>query len=87
VRKRDSDKAAHERRVADQLLAALGAEATFERRGDPNKNEPDVICRKADGQVIAIEVVTAYYEDSDARDAAEIAAGLTRRFAKVYKTS
>ena len=45
------------------------------RLGDPNKSEPDVIYSKSSGQVIGIEVVTAYYEDSDAKDAAEIAAG------------
>lgn len=72
---RDSIKAAHERAVADQLLAALVVEATFVRHGEPNRSEPDVIYSKADGQIIGIEVVTAYYEDSDAKDAAEIAAG------------
>jgi hypothetical protein len=75
VRARDSIKARHERAVADQLFTTLQVEATFVRRGDPNKREPDVIYRTASGQTIGIEVVTAYYEDSDAQDAAEIAAG------------
>lgn len=43
--------------------------------GDPNKGEPDVIYREAGGQTIGIEVVTAYYEDADAKDTAQIAAG------------
>jgi hypothetical protein len=70
VRTRDSINTGHERAVADQLLAALELEATFVRQGDPSKREPDVICCKPDGQTIGIEVVTAYYEDSDAQDAA-----------------
>lgn len=75
MRTRDSIKARHERAIADQLLAALELEATFVRHGDANKSEPDVIYSKAGAQIIGIEVVTAYYEDSDAQDAAEIAAG------------
>jgi len=75
VRTRDSIKAEHERAIADQLLAALEVEATFVRLGDPNKSEPDVIYSRPSEQIIGIEVVTAYYEDSDAKDAAEIAAG------------
>jgi hypothetical protein len=61
---RDSVKGSHERAVADQL-----------RHGDPGKREPDVIYCKPCEKTLGIEVVTAYYEDSDARDAAEIAAG------------
>jgi len=75
VRTRDSIKAGNERAVADQLFATLEVEATFVRHGDPNKLEPDIIYRKVSEQTIGIEVVTAYYEDSDAQDAAEIAAG------------
>jgi hypothetical protein len=75
MRTRDSIKAEHERAIADQLLAALGVDAAFVRLGDPNKSEPDVIYSGADGQIIGIEIVTAYYDDSDAKDAAEIAAG------------
>jgi hypothetical protein len=73
MRKRDADKFAHEKAVADQLLETLTIEATFERPGDPNKKEPDVIYNIG-GKIAGIEVATAYYEDSDAKDAAEIAA-------------
>jgi hypothetical protein len=75
VRTRDSIKAGHERAVADQLFATLEVEATFVWYGDPSKREPDINYRKPSEQTIGIEVVTAYYEDSDAQDAAEIAAG------------
>ncbi len=74
MRTRDSVKSGHERAVADQLLAALEIEASFVRHGDPSKQEPDIIYRKPCEQSFGIEVVTAYYEDNDARDAAEIAA-------------
>jgi len=75
VRKRHSIKADRERAVADRLLAALETEATFARYGDPKESEPDVLYRKADGKIFGIEVSTAYYEDSDAKDGAEIATG------------
>lgn|SRR5487761_1672608 len=75
VRKRHSIKADREREVADRLLAALEIEATFTRYGDPKESEPDVLYRKADGKIFGSEVSTAYYEDSDAKDGAEIATG------------
>ena len=75
MRIRDSIKAGHERAITDQLFATLEVEATFVRYGDPSKREPDVIYRKPSEQTIGVEVVTAYYEDGDAQDAAEIAAG------------
>lgn len=74
MRKRDEIKQGHEKAVADQLLEALKIIATFERNGDPDKNEPDAIY-KIDGRTVGIEVATAYYEDSDAKDATQIAAG------------
>ena len=74
MRKRDAIKQGHERAVADQLLDVLRISATFERNGDPDKNEPDVIY-KIDGKAVGIEVATAYYENSDAQDATEIAPG------------
>lgn len=77
MRTRDSVKSGHERAVANQLLATLEVEATFVRHGDPSKREPDIIYRNRSEQTIGIEVVTAYYEDSDGQDAAEIAAGET----------
>lgn len=75
MRIRDSIKAGHERAVTGQLFATLEVEATFVRYGDPSKREPDVIYREPGEQTIGVEVVTAYYEDGDAQDAAEIAAG------------
>lgn len=72
---KDSVKGSHERAVADQLLAALEVEWRFVRHGDPSKREPDIIYFKPCEKTLGIEVVTAYYEDSDARDAAEIAGG------------
>lgn len=75
VRKRDYNKAAHEKAISDQLLATLGVAASFVRHGDPSKREPDIIYSSEPSQTIGIEIVTAYYEDSDAQDAAEIAAG------------
>ena len=74
MRKRDAIKQGHEKAVADQLFEVLRLNATYERNGDPNKNEPDVIYRVG-GKTVGIEVATAYYEDTDARDAWEIAAG------------
>jgi hypothetical protein len=74
MKNRDAVKLGHEKAVADQLLATLQIAATFERQGDPSKNEPDVIY-KLDGRTVGIEVATAYYENTDAKDAWEIAAG------------
>ena len=74
MRRRDAIKQGHERAVAEQLLQVRSISATFESNGDPNKNEPDVIYR-IDGKTVGIEVATAYYENSDAQDATEIAAG------------
>ncbi len=74
MRKRDAIKQGHEKAVADELLKVLKVNATFERNGDANKNEPDVIYR-IDGRTVGIEVATAYYEDTDAKDEWEIVAG------------
>lgn len=75
MRTRDYNKATHERAISDQLLTTLGVAASFVRHGDPSKREPDIIYSGEPDQTIGIEIVTAYYEDSDAQDAAEIAAG------------
>ena len=74
MRRREAIKKGHEKAVADQLLEVLGINATFVRNGDPNQREPDVIYT-IDGRTIGIEVATAYYEDSDARDEWTVAAG------------
>ena len=73
MRKRDEVKASHERAVAGKLLEALKIDATFERQGNPDRGEPDLIYRVG-GKTVGIEVTTAYYEDSDGKDTAEIAA-------------
>jgi hypothetical protein len=64
----------HERAVTDQLLATLKIDAAFERFGDPDKKEADVIYR-CGGTLLSIEIATAYYDESDAQDEWEIAAG------------
>jgi len=74
MRIRDALKQRHERAVADHLLASLKVDATFDRMGDPSKNEPDVIYKIGD-KTLGIEVATAYYEDSDAKDEWQIATG------------
>jgi hypothetical protein len=74
MRIRDAIKQGHERAVAEKLLKTLKIDATFERKGDPNKDEPDVIY-KIEDKTVGIEVATAYYEDSDAKDEWEIATG------------
>lgn len=72
--KREAVKKGHEKAVADQLLETLKVESEFVRLGDPGKREPDVIY-KVEGKSVGVEVATAYYEDVNAKDAAEIAAG------------
>ena len=72
--KRDEMKQQHEKAVTDQLLEVEKIGATFERAGDANEKEPDVLY-KSGGHTIGIEVATAYYEDRDALDEWEIATG------------
>jgi hypothetical protein len=74
MRIRDAIKQRHEKAVADQVLKTLKIRSKFERFGDPDKNEPDVIYN-SDGKTVGIEVATAYYENSDAKDEWEIATG------------
>src|SRR5437870_1031974 len=74
LRKREEIKREHERAVADQLLKALEIDASFDKHGDPDKREPDLIY-KIGGKTIGIEVTTAYYQQDDAKDSAEIATG------------
>jgi hypothetical protein len=56
----------HERAVGDALLKALDTEAAFKRLGD-DRGEPDVIYEREGGKTLGIEVATAYYDESDAR--------------------
>ncbi len=72
LRKREEIKREHERAVADKLLKALEIDASFDKHGDPDKREPDLIY-KIGGKTIGIEVTTAYYQQDDAKDSAEIA--------------
>jgi len=72
--KREAAKQGHERAVADQLLEAVKLYATFERVGDADKKEPDTIYQTG-GQMVGIEVATAYYDEADAQDEWEIATG------------
>lgn len=71
---RDAVKLAHERAVADQLMEVEKINATFERAGDANKKEPDVIYKIGE-QTVGIEVSTAYYDEADAQNEWEIATG------------
>ena len=57
----------HERAVADALLKALEFENAFSRLGN-DKDEPDVIYEHK-GRTLGIEVATAYYDNSDAKQA------------------
>lgn len=74
MRKRDAIKLGHEKAVADQLLKVLKIDPTSSRNGDPTKSEPDVVYTIGD-KTLGIEVATAYYDDSDAKEEWEIATG------------
>jgi hypothetical protein len=63
----------HERAVSDELLKALGIQAAFARLGN-DKEEPDVIYER-DHHRLGIEVATAYYENSDAKQEWTLARG------------
>jgi hypothetical protein len=56
----------HERAVSDELLKALDIKFAFKRLGD-DKGEPDVIYEGEGGKTLGIEVATAYYAESDAK--------------------
>ena len=74
----DTLKETVENAKTEQLLSLMevAADMVFIGHGDPNKNEPDVLYkRKPDNKIIGIEVAGAYYEDSDAKQAWELARG------------
>jgi hypothetical protein len=71
---REAVKKGHEKAVADQLMEVERIDAAFERAGDPNQKEPDVIYRIG-AQTIGVEVATAYYDEADAQAEWEIATG------------
>jgi hypothetical protein len=64
----------HERAVGDELLKALGMKPAFKRLGD-DKGEPDVIYAGEGDKTFGIEVATAYYSKSDAKQAWQHARG------------
>lgn len=56
----------HEKWTADKLLECLGVEAEYLRHGD-ERAEPDTMYKLVSGSVLGIEIATAYYDNSDAR--------------------
>jgi len=63
----------HEKAASDELLKALDIKASFKRLGD-DTGEPDVIYER-EGKTLGIEVATAYYDESDARQDWQYARG------------
>lgn len=63
----------HEKAVCDSLLSSLNLEAVFLKEGN-DKNEPDMLY-KFDSVIVGIEVGTAYYDDSDAKQEWTLATG------------
>ena len=51
---------------SDKLISLIGAELYFDRFGDPNKNEPDVIYGDKKGKLLGVEVGTAYFSEYQA---------------------
>ena len=64
----------YERAIGDELLEACGVQARFLRYGD-DREEPDVIYRLPNEETLGIEIATAYYEDSDAKQEWTLARG------------
>jgi hypothetical protein len=58
-------KRTHEKVVSDELLNALRIQVAFVRLGN-DKDEPDVIY-ECNSHALGIEIATAYYDDSDAK--------------------
>ncbi len=65
MQKRKILKKKHEKAVCDNLLRALNINALFQRYGN-DKTEPDIIYN-LEGRKLGIEVATAYYANSDAK--------------------
>jgi hypothetical protein len=59
--------------LANELLNALGIQAAFVRLGNDN-GEPDVVYER-DGHTLGIEIATAYYDNSDAKQEWTLARG------------
>jgi len=63
----------HDKFICDQLLKTIEVDAEFVRMGN-DRDEPDAIY-KSEGKVIGIEVGTAYYDESDAKQEWTLARG------------
>lgn len=63
----------HERFICEELFKVLGIEAEFIQMGN-DSGEPDVIYRVQD-KTVGIEVGTAYYDESDAKQEWTLARG------------
>lgn len=63
----------HEKAISDELLNALGIQAAFVRLGN-DQDEPDVIYNR-DNRALGIEIATAYYDNSDAKQEWTLARG------------
>lgn len=62
----------HERATGEALLKALGISAQFNKHGDPDQREPDLVYL-VDGKSLGIEVTSAYYDQGHARNEWELA--------------
>ncbi len=79
MQKRKTLQKQHEKAVCDNLLGFLNIEASFLKYGD-DKTEPDIIYRLGN-KSLGIEVATAYYDNTDAKQEWTLAAG-EREFTK-----
>lgn len=73
----------HEITIADEFLKALGFTAKFIRHGKDG-SEPDVIHSIA-GQTVGIEIVTAYYDEGQAKAEWQLARGITKFVSRIVK--
>jgi hypothetical protein len=59
----DQNQIKHEKYTAEKIVELCGEDAHFDRFGDPNQNEPDIIFTGS--HILGIEVTTAYYQVRD----------------------
>ena len=55
----------HEKFTAQKIMSLCGEPANFDRFGEPNKREPDVIFATSSSDSLGIEVTTAYYQGDE----------------------
>jgi hypothetical protein len=55
----------HEKFTAEKIVSLSGEPANFNRFGDPNQREPDVIFSTSSSDTLGIEVTTAYYQGDE----------------------